>query len=714
MKSQLVIVESPTKAKKISQYLGKDYEVLASMGHIRDLPKSKLGVDVENDFQPVYTIPTKAKKTVTKLKKAAKAADQVILATDPDREGEAIAWHLVEAFKDKKLQSKSKRAVFYEITKEAVLNSLQKPGEINLDLVNAQQARRVLDRLVGYQISPVLWKKIRTGLSAGRVQSAALRLIVERENEIEAFEPEEYWEVDLVLNEAGDASSNTKKSKKSDESTTITARVFEVDDKKFEPKAAAPVKELDAWLKTAAYTVEQVEKKQRRRQPGPPFITSTLQQQAASRLGFSAKQTMTLAQQLYEEGYITYHRTDSFNLSVQAIQMAREYIVKQFGDKYLPSKPNYYRSKSKNAQEAHEAIRPTSPQPTIETKNGLTARHIKLYDLIFRRFVASQMTPAVYDLTTIIVSGQAVSSDSGQQAKDKQQHSLKARTSGSIVTFPGWLALFNSNQDTILPDLEPKTKLDLIDYLTEQKFTQPPPRFNDASLVKELEKLGIGRPSTYSSIIEVLIARQYVKREQRSFIPTIIGKTVTEFLIKHFPDIVDYDFTADMENKLDEISRGEKEWVKTIRDFYQPFTKTLDEVTKNAERMKIPVEPLNEPCPKCGLSPEEFAKRHSSDSPVTEEDKEHGELVLRTGRFGKFISCSRYPECDYTANYQKKIGMNCPECDGGEVIERTTRRGRTFYGCSNYPKCKFASWNNPLKKAVDNQDSDEKSSQDDK
>jgi len=459
--------------------------------------------------------------------------------------------------------------------------------------------------------------------------------------------------------------------------------------------------------------VEQVEKKQRRRQPSPPFITSTLQQQAASRLGFSAKQTMTLAQQLYEEGYITYHRTDSFNLSVQAIQMAREYIVKQFGDKYLPSKPSYYRSKSKNAQEAHEAIRPTSPQPTIETNNGLTARHIKLYDLIFRRFVASQMTPAVYDLTTIIVIGQAVSGDSGQQAKDKQ-HSLKARTSGSIVTFPGWLALFNSNQDTILPDLEPKTKLDLLDYLTEQKFTQPPPRFNDASLVKELEKLGIGRPSTYSSIIEVLIARQYVKREQRAFIPTIIGKTVTEFLMKYFPDIVDYDFTADMENKLDEISRGEKEWVKTIRDFYQPFTKTLDEVTENAERMKIPVEPLNEPCPKCGLSPEEFAKRRSDNSSATEEDKEHGELVLRTGRFGKFISCSRYPECDYTANYQKKIGMKCPECGDGEVIERTTRRGRTFYGCSNYPKCKFASWNNPLKNADNDQDSNEKANQKEK
>lgn len=687
---QLVVVESPTKAKKIGQYLGDQYTVRASMGHVRDLPKSKLGVDTEDDFLPTYVTPTKARKTITELKKLAKSADSIVLATDPDREGEAIAWHLLEAFKDKTLKEKSSRAVFHEITKDAVQDALAHPTEINFALVDAQQARRVLDRLVGYQISPVLWKKIRAGLSAGRVQSVALRLIVEREREINAFKPEEYWEVDLKL----------FTSAKED----LVARVIELQGKKFEPKSAVEVEKVKSWADQANYSIQDIEKKERKRSALAPFTTSTLQQQSATRLGYSSKQTMMLAQQLYEEGLITYHRTDSVNLSAQSVKMARDYIKKEFGSDYLPSKPNTYKAKSKNAQEAHEAIRPTEADPKLPADSSLTERHAKLYDLIFRRFVASQMVSAVYDVTTILIKG------------EQGKNNLLARQSGSIIRMPGWMALFPGSEDTILPDVKPKEKLDFDELLTEQKFTQPPPRYNDASLVKELEKRGIGRPSTYASIIEVLVTRQYVRRDKRNFIPTDIGITVIDFLIKYFESIVDYDFTAQLEDQLDEIARGEKQWVKVIKDFYQPFAKKLAEVADTAERMKVPVKPLDQPCPKCGVSEAEFAKLMTAgetestrpegyEAPVDEKGVaikgEHGELVVRTGRFGAFISCSRYPECDYTANFQKKIGMKCPDCKDGEVIERTTRRGKVFYGCSNYPKCKYATWNNPLEKKED-------------
>lgn len=682
---QLVIVESPTKAKKINQYLGKNYTVKASMGHVRDLPKSKLGVDVENGFEPKYVIPTRSRKTVTALKKLAKDADTIILATDPDREGEAIAWHLLHAFKDDSLKDKTQRAVFHEITKEAVKAALASPGTVNIDLVDAQQARRVLDRLVGYQLSPVLWKKIRAGLSAGRVQSVALRLIVEREAEIDAFEPDEYWEVDLELD------TNEKKQ--------ITARVKEVNGEKYEPTKEEHVKAIREWVSGANYQVKEVERKQRKRKPYPPFTTSTLQQQAASRLGFSSKQTMTLAQQLYEQGLITYHRTDSFNLSQQSMTMAREYIKKEFGDDYLPKKANVYKSKSKNAQEAHEAIRPTSANPSPAMEGKLDKQHARLYDLIFRRFVASQMVPAVYDLTAIVVQG-----TSGKQE-------LQARTSGSVITMPGWMKLFPSNNDTFLPSVKEGEKLAFKQILAEQKFTQPPARFNDASLVRELEKRGIGRPSTYSSIIEVLLNRRYVRRESRAFIPTTIGKTVTKFLLKYFDKIMDYDFTANMEDQLDDIARGDKKWGKVVKDFYGPFSEKLEDVGEKAERMQVPVEPLDEPCPDCGVKAEAYEKlkqegKTISTRPQDWEPKrdsegkidkgEHGELVVRTGRFGKFISCSRYPDCKYTANYELKIGMKCPDCKDGDVIEKTTRKGRTFYGCNRYPKCKFASWKNPL------------------
>lgn len=665
---KLVVVESPTKARKIGQYLGDEFVVKASLGHVRDLPKSKIGVDIDGNFEPVYEVPTKSKKVISELKKLGKEADEIYLATDPDREGEAISWHLLEAWKDDKLNQKSKRAVFHEITKEAVLDALKSPSSINDDLVDAQQARRVLDRLVGYKISPILWKKVRTGLSAGRVQSVALRLIVEREEEIENFKPEEYWEVDLDLaTKAGEQ---------------LVARVVELNNKKYEPKTAAEVDGIRDWVPGAEYSVKEVERKERKRSAFPPFTTSTLQQAAANRLGMSSKQSMMLAQQLYEEGLITYHRTDSVNLSNQAIAMAREYISQRFGAEALPEKPNYYKAKSKNAQEAHEAIRPTAMMAKMPEEGKLTDRHAKLYDLIFRRFVASQMVQAIYDVTTIHVAGRSGS------------HSLLARTSGSILKRAGWMELFPGGEEKLLPSVEEKESLSFTNLLTEQKFTQPPPRYNDASLVKELEKRGIGRPSTYASIISVLETRRYVRREAKAFIPTPVGRTVVKFLQQYFDQIMDYDFTAKMEDELDEISRGEKDWTAVLRNFYSPFAEKLGAVADTAERMRVPVEPLNKPCPVCGLSEEEFAKQQPAISENPRDD-EKGQLVLRSGRFGKFISCSRYPDCKHTERFQEKIDMTCPQCNQGDVVVKRTKKGRIFYGCSRYPECDFASWEKP-------------------
>lgn len=665
---KLVVVESPTKARKIGQYLGDEYVVKASMGHVRDLPKSKISVDVDGNFEPVYEVPTKAKKVISELKKLAKEADSIFLATDPDREGEAISWHLLESWKDKKLNDKSKRAVFHEITKEAVLEALSKPGVINDDLVSAQQARRVLDRIVGYKISPILWKKVRTGLSAGRVQSVALRLIVDRELEIEAFKPEEYWEVDLDLATKG--------------GQQLIARVVEINDKKYEPKVAAEVDAVRGWIPSAEYSVKEVERKERKRAAFPPFTTSTLQQGAANRLGMSSKQSMMFAQQLYEEGLITYHRTDSVNLSTQAIDMARDYIGQRFGAEALPDKPNFYKAKSKNAQEAHEAIRPTSMMAKMPEEGKLTERHAQLYDLIFRRFVASQMVNAIYDITTIHVVGTAGSD------------SLLARSSGSILKRAGWMELFPGGEEKLLPSVEAKEGLNFTQLLTEQKFTQPPARYNDASLVKELEKRGIGRPSTYASIISVLETRLYVRREAKAFLPTPVGRTVVQFLQQYFDQIMDYDFTAKMEDELDEISRGEKNWTAVLRTFYDPFALKIAAVADSAERMRVPVEPLNKPCPTCGLSEEEFAKQQPVMSENPRED-EKGQLVLRSGRFGKFISCSRYPDCKHTERFQEKIDMTCPKCKKGDVVVKRTKKGRTFYGCSTYPECDFASWDKP-------------------
>ncbi|KKT30815.1 MAG: topoisomerase protein [Microgenomates group bacterium GW2011_GWF2_45_18] len=652
----LVLVESPTKAKKLAQYLGAEYDVHASMGHVRDLPPSKMGVDVDHDFEPEYEITSGRKSLVADLKKRASTSDIVYLATDPDREGEAIAWHLQALLEPKKSKVKFVRSTFHEITKEAVLAAINAPAEINMDLVNAQQARRVVDRLVGYYVSPVLWKKIRRGLSAGRVQSVALRLIVEREKEILAFKPEEYWEVDVLL-----------RSLSSEAKQEFLARVSAVDKKPFDPKSKDDVDPILDHLKTASYVVHAVEKNDRRRSAYPPFTTSTLQQACANRFGWSSKQTMMVAQSLYEEGLITYHRTDSFALSQQAIDAIRSTVDSEYGKQYLPDKPNYYKKSSKNAQEAHEAIRPTvySENDLKKAQLDLDDKQSKLLALVRNRAVASQMNDAIFAQTLVEIHATTTSSS--------KIVTLKAN--GSILQFDGWYKAYAQTSDTTeLPNLQEKESLEYRKTQAEQKFTQPPARFNDASLVKTLEKLGIGRPSTYASIISVISDRGYVERKEKAFIPTSIGTTVSDFLVKNFPKELDYQFTAEMEDDLDAIARGEKQWKKIVRVFFEPFQKTVDEVTKTGERAKIPVEDTGEKCPTCG----------------------EGNVVVRTGRFGKFLSCARYPECKYTARLVQTVdGMKCPDCNEGDVVYKRTKRGRGFYGCSRYPSCNFASWQKP-------------------
>ena len=690
---KLVLVESPTKARKLTGYLGDGYVVRASVGHIRDLPKSKMGVDIEHDFLPEYLVPKDKAKVVKELKELSKRADQIILATDPDREGEAIGWHLREVLTDssaKKSEGKPEhfvRATFHEITKSAILDAIAHPSQLNMDLVNAQQARRVLDRLVGYSVSPVLWKKIRYGLSAGRVQSVALRLIVEREREIEAFKPVEYWEVDVLLSVVDDAQgAQNSEVKKIDQyfkdnkieqipEGMIVARVSEINGKAYDPKEKAEVEPIVQQLSSAKYQVAAVEKKERRRISLPPFTTSTLQQQSATRFGYTSKNTMRLAQQLYEEGLITYHRTDSVNLSTQALDMAREHIARAFGARYLPPSPRLFSTKSKNAQEAHEAVRPTDLTIDGDSMRSrypqLTEQHAKLYDLIWRRFVASQMESAVYDQTTVVVAAQST------QPTSNTPDQITLKTSGSILKFDGWMRLFPNQGDVLLPDLQPQQPLNFVEQNAAQKFTLPPPRYNDASLIKILEKEGIGRPSTYASIISVIEDRGYVERREKKFFPSAIGMAVSDFLMKYFNTIVDYKFTANMEDDLDAIARGEKEWQKIIGEFYAPLAKTVSEVVDTAERAQIPVERTGEPCPKCGAT-------------------EHGEVVIRSGKFGKFKSCSRFPDCDFTQNIVNKVeGVLCPLCQKGDVIIKPTRYNRDFFGCSRYPECDWASWTKP-------------------
>ncbi len=635
---KLIVVESPTKARTLSRFLGKDYQIEASMGHIKDLPKSKLGVDVK-------------KKVVAALKKAAKEAGGVILATDPDREGEAIAQHVEEVLSANNQFSNSnfQRIVFHEITKTAVLGALAHPGKVDLKLVDAQTARRVLDRLVGYKLSPILWKKVRRGLSAGRVQSVAVRLIVEREKEIEAFVAVEYWEI---------------KAKLKAEKGEVWFDLVKVEGKKLEVGEKQAADEMVEDLKKAEYRLTEVAEKEVKRYPAPPLITSTLQRSAGNRFGWSAKKTMREAQRLYEEGLITYHRTDSVNLAGQAVEKARKMIEERYGAEYLPEKPVFYKSRSKMVQGAHEAIRPTGLSDKHQARSTKLGKGgVLLYRLIWERFVASQMKPAIVKRTMAAC-----------EAKAASLYLFKAK--GERLMFDGWSKIndkINLLTTQELPQLTEGETLQLIKLEREQKFTQPPARYSEASLIKELEQKGIGRPSTYAPIISTVLQRQYVEKDERQFKPTAIGLTVTEFLLKHFAGVMDYEFTAKMEDNLDGVAEGKIAWTKVIDQFYQPFSKRLTKTEENAKRVKIAVEKTGDTCPEC----------------------KQGEVVVRTGRFGKFLSCSRFPECKYTANFKEVVsGVVCDKC-GGQVVVKKTKKGKKFYGCANYPKCDWASWNRP-------------------
>jgi len=646
----LIIVESPTKAKTLGKFLGDSFVVDATAGHLKDLPKSKLGIDIEHNFKPDFDdIPKKA-DVIKKLKVEGKKATKIYLATDPDREGEAIAQHVDEILNAAK---KTKRIAFHEITKEAVEEAMANPRNIDKNLVDAQIGRRVLDRLVGYKLSPLLWKKVRIGLSAGRVQSVVVRLIVEKEREIEAFKSEEYWEVFSNL-----------KSQISNLKSEFTVQLIKVGEKTAEVKNKKDADEILSDLKKADYKVYDVRKREVTKNSYPPFTTSTMTQAGARIFGWSSKRTMSVAQKLYEEGLITYHRTDSFNLSIPAVEKARKFIEKEYGKSYLPDSPKIYKTNSKSAQEAHEAIRPTGLNYKLQTTNDkFFADEEKLYQLIWARFIACQMNPAKYDETTIDVLA------------DK----YLLRASGQIMKFDGWRRVIPAKLDpegvTILPEISKGEDLDLIKTWGDQKFTQPPARFNEASLIKTLEKLGIGRPSTYAPTISTIQIRNYVEKNEGKFLPTTIGIAVNDFLVKNFPDVFEYAFTAEMEDGLDKIADGKLDWEKTIKTFYTPFEKKLKSVEKNSERVKIEVEKLGRKCPDC----------------------DEGELVVRTGRFGKFISCSRFPDCKHTEKYLEKIGFKCPDCKEGEVIVKKTSKGRKFFGCSRYPDCKYASWRSPKK-----------------
>ena len=686
----LIIVESPTKAKTLSRFLGSDYKVEATMGHVRDLPENKLGVEVEKNFEPQYVISAKKKETIEKLKKAAERVEKIYLATDPDREGEAIAWHVAALLSDsakfkvparKRLamsggqSAKLSRITFHEITKKAIDEALAKPGEINMDLVEAQTARRILDRLVGYKLSPLLWQKVRKGLSAGRVQSVAVRLIVEREKEIEKFVPVEYWEIEVLLQRlVGSALSDAPR---------FWAKLVKKNGERVEIGSETQAQEVVAELKNAGWEVYSLDKKEARRYPSPPFTTSTLQQAAANRLGWSAKRTMKVAQDLYEKGLITYHRTDSTNLAFEAVAKARDFIQENFGLEYLPEKPVFYKTKSKSAQEAHEAVRPTS----IEVGSGSGREEVgvgggdegKLYDLIWKRFIACQMNPAIVEVTTLTT----------QAAGEKNIYLLE--TKGLVEKFAGWRRVYGKTEDQFsgdeengekienLPEVVVGDELKLLEIKPEQRFTQPPPRYNEASLIKTLEELGIGRPSTYAPIISTIQERNYVEKQERVFVPTALGVAVTDFLMEYFPDILDYQFTAKMEDNLDEIANGKKQRVPVLTEFYNPFSEKLEGVRRVAQRVPIEVEATGEKCPKC----------------------KEGSVVIRVGRFGKFLSCSRFPECNWRAPYVKKVeGIKCPKC-GGEIVYKKTKSGKGFYGCANWPKCDFASWKKPTEKKED-------------
>ena len=667
---KLVIVESPAKAKTVGRFLGKGYTVRASVGHVRDLLRSQLSVDVDHDFAPKYRVPNEKKQVVKELKELAKSHAEIYLATDPDREGEAISWHLFEALEID--PNRTQRVTFHEITAPAINEAFSHSRAIDMNLVNAQQARRVLDRLVGYSISPILWEKVRGRLSAGRVQSVALRLIVDREIEINDFLPQEYWTIAAEFKQPG-----------AKPKAAFIARLARIDDKDFELKKEADVRPLLIDMEKTTYSVTKVKRGERRRKPAAPFITSTLQQEASRRLGFTAKRTMGLAQGLYEgidvgdggaTGLITYMRTDSTNISDIARTEVRQYNAGRYGNDFLPAQPPEYKTRAVGAQEAHEAIRPTSVLRDPEkVKPFLEPAMFKLYQLIWQRFVSSQMESAVYDTLSVEVTGTAA-------------HVYMFRAAGSAVKFPGFLVVYEETKDEdakpvegegeenvrIPADIAEGQSQELLRLIPEQHFTQPPPRYSEASLVQALEAHGIGRPSTYAPIMSTIQERGYVVRVDKRLEPTQTGSLVNEMMVQYFPEIIDMNFTATMEDDLDKIADGQADWVKVLDLFYRPFSVKVQKAQAEMPVTKTGLESVGRDCPKCGK-----------------------DLVIRFGRYGKFISCSGFPDCRYTEPWLEKIGVVCPD-DHGDLVERKTRKGRVFFGCSNYPNCEFTSWKRPL------------------
>lgn len=658
----IILVESPTKAKTLTRFLKGKYNIQASLGHIRDLPKGNLGVDVENNFEPKYVIPNEKRKTVESLKSIVKDAETVILATDPDREGEAIAFHLKTILSEKAAKKADfKRIVFHEITKEAIDEALKSPREIDENLVASQTARRILDRIVGYKLSPVLWKKVKRKLSAGRVQSIALRLIVEREREIDQFATKEFFRIAVLL-----AKENSKEPIQFDLVTidgekiekTETLKLYD-GEYKYTYNLLSPehIEEIKADLYQKPYTVADIIQKDTKRSPYPPFTTSTLTQEAYRRLGYSSKRTMSIAQRLYEEGFITYHRTDSFNLSKSFISSSRTYVEKQFGKEYLSDKPRTFRTKSKLAQEAHEAIRPTSStDKSTEVTKILGKEFAKLYTLIYKRAVATQMAEAVYASTKV-------------QVETANGHTYLFETNGRVLKFPGFLALWSiQDEENMLPELSKNETLTYLDTKITSHTSNPPPRYNEASLISSLEKHGIGRPSTYAPIISTITDRGYIEKQEGRFVPTEIGIAVTNFLVQHFANIDDIPFTSQMEDKLDDIANGNQEWTALLNDFYSSFAQDIDKA-QDVERVEVKEETTGEQCPEC----------------------KEGELVVRRSKYGKFYACNRFPECTYKKSFQLEAGFICPK-DEGTIIMKKTKRGRTFFGCGNYPNCDFAVW----------------------
>ena len=671
MANKLVIVESPAKARTLNKILGRSYSVKASLGHVRDLPRASLGVDIGKGFIPKYVVPAGKKKVLGEIKKAASQASSIYLATDPDREGEAISWHLVQATKLDKDDTPMQRVVFHEITKEAVKEAFQNPRSIDMNLVNAQQARRILDRLVGYKLSPLLWRKVQRGLSAGRVQSVAVRMIVDREQEIQDFIPREYWiiEVELARSEEKEAS--------------FKARLFAVaDGTKLDIGNEDEADRVTADLENTEYKVKAVVAKQLTRQPAPPFITSTLQQEAWQKLHFSAGRTMAIAQQLYEGlplgkegsvGLITYMRTDSTHVAASAISEAREFIGKKYGTQFLPPKPRSFAKKAKWAQEAHEAIRPTEiyRQP-VQLKPFLNPVQLKLYELIWRRMVASQMSAALYDTTNVEIKA----SNAGSE---KQHRGYLFKASSSVVKFSGFMVVYTESRaedergesPASLPELRIGDKLVYMGTFPEQCFTQPPPRYTEATLIRTLEQKGIGRPSTYAPTLSTIQERDYVNKASGKFQPTELGIIVSRILTEHFPKIVDPGFTAQMEEQLDEIAKGNYEWTAALQEFYPPFQDTLDKAWANLEKLDL-TQTSEETCPNCSRP-----------------------MVIKVGRFGKFLACSGYPDCKTTRPYAVKIGVSCPKCRG-DLVRKISKKKKVFYACSNFPECKFAINRKPI------------------